>query len=40
MDTKRFTRLGRPVYRFETDAEHEFVFSGGPSQSSRQTDDE
>jgi methyl-accepting chemotaxis protein len=37
---KRYARpLGDILERFETEAEHEFVFSGGPSQSTRDADD-
>lgn len=38
---KRYARpLGDILERFETDAEHEFVFSGGPSQTTRMPEDE
>ncbi|PSP92806.1 HAMP domain-containing protein [Halobacteriales archaeon QS_4_62_28] len=38
---KRYARpLGDILERFETDAEHEFVFSGGPSQTTRTPKDE
>jgi methyl-accepting chemotaxis protein len=38
---KRYARpLGDILNRFETEAEHEFVFSGGPSQSTSDEDDE
>jgi len=42
--TKQLKRYARPLgdilERFETDAEHEFVFSGGPSQTTRTPGDE
>jgi len=38
---KRYARpLGDILDRFETEAEHEFVFSGGPSQTTRTTDED
>jgi methyl-accepting chemotaxis protein len=38
---KRYARpLGDILNRFETEAEHEFVFSGGPSQSTADEDEE
>jgi len=38
---KRYARpLGDILERFETEAEHEFVFSGGPSQTTRTPDED